>query len=909
MAAKTSPSSHAARVFTSVFPIQSHSTPTPEASPALGFPLSPGTSGSSTFERRERRSSTNDLTRQATAWSTVTRFLKLSPSIKSRPKSIPYDVNSALRVLLENGRIGKSALHNWFFEEIRRLYANSVTPEITKLWASDVVCSQAQDVLARTARILVHAQSTALANLELWVRANDGATVADGGDVPASVVELRDAALARIRSLVLAAISKDRLLATLSFLLHTTLASMTGCSTMSEPMAVDEDAIHGLLLDLRTVGLLGDVGQRCLATAVKAVIDTYVESYAARVDWIGRTSRVEELQTWLSTRLEPAINRCLVLITNDETLSLGQIERDQWQKMAINSLGLNRGKYLLSYVQMWDQSMGAVLDLREYIKTAEAKQSLAAIFVAFLEKDLLHAGAKTSELLSIYVNMIKVFKTLDNRGVLLEKVAQPLRQFLREREDTVKVIAVSFLADLDDKGDIVDAVGAEDVCAIIAKEVVASEEEALHQVEKALDYDDMEWQPDPIDAGPDWKRSKSNDIISYMLTLFEQEAFIKEMQNILGERLLRTEDSDLEKETRLVELFKSRLGSEKLQHCEVMLRDMQDSSRIMGQVRWSLNLPSVAEVYAAIPREGITFSELARKFHSRVHPTTSGQAEFIEILKQAAVYDSSSNGQRLLPNPSLNLPPAYTAVSHPQFYAQILSGYFWPELRDDQFSIPAPIAALQSRYETKFTSLKHLRKLQWLSALGRATVELSLNDRDLVFENVTTWQATVIYAFQPSSPDDLDISVLDDEPATRTVEELETSLEMDETLLRAALTFWVGKRVLVESAHDTFTVLESLPADEPSELSLLQPQGAEVEVGAVKSQDAVLQGNKEMYQMFMIGMLTNGGAMDAGRVAMMMKMVVPGGFNFGEDEVRWLLCDLVEKGRVVEGGGVFGVKK
>ena len=102
-------------------------------------------------------------------------------------------------------------------------------------------------------------------------------------------------------------------------------------------------------------------------------------------------------------------------------------------------------------------------------------------------------------------------------------------------------------------------------------------------------------------------------------------------------------------------------------------------------------------------------------------------------------------------------------------------------------------------------------------------------------------------------------------------------------------------------------MLETLPVDESDTESLLQAET--VDVGAVKSQDAVLQGNKDMYQMFMIGMLTNGGAMDAGRVAMMMKMVVPGGFNFGEDEVRWLLQDLVEKGQVVEGGGVFGVKK
>ena len=42
---------------------------------------------------------------------------------------------------------------------------------------------------------------------------------------------------------------------------------------------------------------------------------------------------------------------------------------------------------------------------------------------------------------------------------------------------------------------------------------------------------------------------------------------------------------------------------------------------------------------------------------------------------------------------------------------------------------------------------------------------------------------------------------------------------------------------------------------------------------------------------------------------MMMKMVMPGGFNFGEEEVRWLLGDLVGQGRVVVNGELFAIKK
>ena len=46
------------------------------------------------------------------------------------------------------------------------------------------------------------------------------------------------------------------------------------------------------------------------------------------------------------------------------------------------------------------------------------------------------------------------------------------------------------------------------------------------------------------------KKSKSEDVMSFMLTLFEQADFIKEVQSLLGERLLSVgyDDTELEKE-------------------------------------------------------------------------------------------------------------------------------------------------------------------------------------------------------------------------------------------------------------------------------------------------------------------------------------------------------------------------
>jgi anaphase-promoting complex subunit 2 len=280
--------------------------------------------------------------------------------------------------------------------------------------------------------------------------------------------------------------------------------------------------------------------------------------------------------------------------------------------------------------------------------------------------------------------------------------------------------------------------------------------------------------------------------------------------------------------------------------------------------------------------------------------------KFIALIKSVAIAQKGSDV--LYPSP--DLPMFESSVKDElsaTFQTQILSSFFWPSLREDEFAVPAPIATLQKSFEQDFERVKNLRKLHWLSGLGKATVELELEDRTVKFEGVQTWQASVIYAFQDDGEDASTVA-----PASRTVEQLEESLQMDEVLVRNALAFWVSHQVLVENESGVFTVLEELrSADQKSTTGASghAPMQADAIISAVKSQDAVLQDNKPMYEMFMMGMLTNGGAMDPARITMMMKMVVPGGYNFGEDETRWLLSGLEEQGKVVANGSTYAVKK
>lgn len=343
----------------------------------------------------------------------------------------------------------------------------------------------------------------------------------------------------------------------------------------------------------------------------------------------------------------------------------------------------------------------------------------------------------------------------------------------------------------------------------------------------------------------DYKKSKKDNVLAHLFTLYDQEDFLNELKTVLGENLLNGPSPEFAKEFKLVELFKIRFGDDKLQACEVMLGDVIESRRINVSIRTSMR-------------------------------------------QQAA--------PQLSPAAAENLPELKT---------QILSSFFWPPLRDETFAVPAPVATAQAAYERGFESIKDMRKLHWLHALGRATVSLELADRALSL-SCTTAQAAVVHAFADGADGD-----------ARTVEELEDALGMDEDLLRVSLLFWVGERVLHETAPDTYAVLERLPAsgtasaaaaDDAAREAAEQERAATGGGGVVSGQD-LLGRNRGVYEQFVVGMLTNQGGMTKPRVLMMLKIAVPGGFPGGVEEVQALLEELEEKGQVASAGDVWSVKK
>ncbi|KAF2871024.1 hypothetical protein BDV95DRAFT_494489 [Massariosphaeria phaeospora] len=902
------------RVFASVFPIPSlsHTTPTPIATPDLAY-TAPGSSFGSPFASNV--SGQHRAIQRNLAWSTATRFLSLPKSNRSfdlHRGQRSNEVQDAIYYLLvgdgKSEHDGEEGLVEWYTNEARLHFANSMRSAVKDLWRKKIDLRHAWDVLHEVQRMLEQVQNLYLQpftdHILPFLYQSDGSSstlraskVAGHGQAGVA-----DAAFWKFRRDIHAVFAHclplKRFSKTLSYVLYD-----AGCrlfhiyvrhdgvqpSTTPEDTKTFRQRMTSLLQGLERVGLGGDNAQKAFAHAMDKLLDSFIASHYLKVDWYSKKSVAPHLRMWIQHGFCPLVELVMECLRCDPS-TVQPTELQQWQEMALGRLGRARVDNLFEFVINWDKSLGAILDIKEYLKLTNAKQYLIANFSQHISRRLLHPGVTTTYILDVYIFIIRAFHELEPKGVLLERVARPIRRYLKEREDTARIIISSLLTEVNDETGNVFVSGGE-LSSEIAGEMQRPFANFHQDADEELNWGDMNWQPVPIDASPDYKKSKVEDVIWFLLTLWEREDFINELRNIFGEHLLRCQDPEYEKEIRLLELIKIRLGDDKLQACEVMLRDVLDSKRINASIRAdSGNLLQTPD-------------------HTQHPETPEGAGPRTPRTRRL----TTSARSRLQSTP-LSKPPEQAALN-----AQILSSYFWPLLRDDQFLVPAQIQKLQKEYEGRFERIKGMRKLNWMNALGDGTVTLEFEDRTEEFEGLTTWQVSVVYAFQPQPGEEKVAGAKGkgkgkDSSLSRTITQLEEMLEMEESLIRQAIAFWVGKSVLREESPDTYSVIESRStsaADEDAaaaaeELATVQA----AQSTTVKSQADLLTDKKPVYMSFIFGMLTNQGNLPTMRILMMMRMMVQGGFPFGTEEIKGMLVEMEKEGKVVPlGGELWGIKK
>ncbi|KAL7280018.1 hypothetical protein ACG7TL_006431 [Trametes sanguinea] len=212
--------------------------------------------------------------------------------------------------------------------------------------------------------------------------------------------------------------------------------------------------------------------------------------------------------------------------------------------------------------------------LQECLQRVDQRSQLVITLRKANKKRLLHPGADTKVILAQYVSIIRCLRIIDPPGVLLYKVADPIRKYLRGRADTIRCIVASLVGDGESGDSLVD------------------ENEPIQPLQQmqADDYTDPNWEPEPIDA--DFRTNKPSDVISTLVSIYDsKDLFVKELQVLLTQRLLAVKDGNYERERRNIEILKIRFGEAALQVCEVMLRDMTDSRRIDQHVQAQKPMP------------------------------------------------------------------------------------------------------------------------------------------------------------------------------------------------------------------------------------------------------------------------------------------------------------------------------
>lgn len=396
--------------------------------------------------------------------------------------------------------------------------------------------------------------------------------------------------------------------------------------------------------------------------------------------------------------------------------------------------------------------------------------------------------------------------------------------------------------------------------ALLLTDPVQSKRAAGAEDDADLDWDDMTWVPDPIDAGANYKWPRSEDVIGTLISsLGSQETFIREFQITVAERLL-SDQPRFEQEIRVLNLLKKRFGEAALQNCDVMIRDIQDSRRLDGVIR-------------------------------KVQGVKEGEKQPAKAALTVTPINPKQRGRNVTPShPSST---SKSTSSDAPYHARILSRLFWPNLEREHFLLPTPIVEQQKQYESGYEQLKSTRKLTWLNQLGQATVELELQDRT-VSVDCKTYEATVIYAFHDPNPTG---------PARRTLQELVDELQMDDDLIASALSFWVSKGVLARRG-DVYVVLETASSDAPGVPS--SPVAAAAASEPVAAVDEKETARRAMYWQYIRGMLTNASAvMPLGQMAMMLKMLIADGFPWSNEELQEFLAEKVADGELEIVGGKY----
>ncbi|KAH6898779.1 hypothetical protein B0T10DRAFT_119071 [Thelonectria olida] len=362
----------------------------------------------------------------------------------------------------------------------------------------------------------------------------------------------------------------------------------------SESVCMARSDLLGLLESLQNVGLAGEKFQIQFAEIMNATMAEFIQkSYAGvwhqterlsppssarnRLRSSASSTALSGCLSHLSDWVENHYGRLAVEVFNRLGVQIAWSDVECWKDIAIGRLASLRIQELFDIALNWPESQGGLEDLRLAVTTPQRRLQLTDAFSLALQKRLLHPGRSTLDILQTYISMIRTFHALDHSKVLLNRVVHALQLYLCQRDDAIRIVVTGLLSN----PETADTKEGKTKLVELAVLLTTSSQQQRRQIDdEDLDWNDMAWVPDPVDAGVNYKRPKNEDVIGTLINaLGSQDIFIKEFQNIIAERLL-SKQASFAQETKVLSLLKKRFGEAALQNCDVMMKDIQDSKRV-----------------------------------------------------------------------------------------------------------------------------------------------------------------------------------------------------------------------------------------------------------------------------------------------------------------------------------------
>ena len=550
-------------------------------------------------------------------------------------------------------------------------------------------------------------------------------------------------------------------------------------------------------------------------------------------------------------------------------------------------LGSLRIDEFFNVIVEFPDSLPAVDDLRRCLRRTTLHDRLTSSLRGALQRRLLIPGAPTSDIIEQYRLTIRALRALDPSGVVLSVVSAPLKEYLRERKDTIRCVVTMLMgardgadellgADEDDAMDVGDGDG--------SRLIAAPPEEWEGDPEFEADEDGRDggagrpdggggggdggadggadggtdgdaprrraatgrgwdaWEPEPVEseaASSRGRRRPVEDELGHLINIYgSKELFINEYRNMLAERLLSKVGYDVTREMHTLELLKIRFGEASLHKCEVMLKDVLDSKRINGNVK-------------APPAPGTP-----------------------------AARDTASTN--ILQNSPLD--------------ATIVSALFWPPFANEapDFKLPAEMKNMIDAYSKRYHHLKAPRQLMWRPTLGTVEVEVMRGELELQL-SVSTMEAAVLSHFQRKDRWGQD--------------ELAAEMGINRATLRRKAVVWINQGLLVEEKNE---------GPDGSSYRLTTGDDGRVAFGAAAADDegggggAVASAEDQaaagmkVYEQYVIGMLTNFPSLPPDRIHNMLKMFVQDPpYDRSLDQLEAFLGQLVAEDKLALEGNQY----